>query len=139
MASLVSKPYFRTFTTGAVWFGAIAVKMVSRHPGDWPSYPPRDLVVLVVAWIVTALLLGVVATHFQKLQSWWGIGLGTVMGSFLALGLMLFTVETVYSPSAPPRFKTADDMMVYFAAETTKWVKKDRGIDLDYSGVHQGG
>ena len=24
-------------------------------------------------------------------------------------------------------------MMAYFASQTTKWVKKDRGIDSDYS------
>jgi hypothetical protein len=129
----ISSPYFRTFLIGAVWFAAVALKMVSRHPGHWSTYPPQNFVGLVVGWVITALLLGVVATRFERLRSWWSVGLGTVAGSLVVLGLMLFTVERVYGPPAPPKFKSTDEMMAYFATEATKWVKKDRGIDLDYS------
>lgn len=126
----VSSPYFRTFVAGAVWFGAVALKLVSRHPGP---YPARNFVVLVVAWIITALLLGVAATHFERLRSWWGIGLGTVAGSFVVLNLMLFTVERAHRPPPAPKFKSTDEMMAHFAGEAAKWVKKDRDINLDYS------
>src|SRR6266536_2346520 len=127
-----SSPYFRTFIVGAAWFAAVALKMVSRHPGHWSTYPPQNFIVLVVGWVITALLLGVVATRFERLRSWWSIGLGTVAGSLIVLGLMLFAVDRVHGP-ARPEFKNADEMMAYFATEATKWVKKDRGIDLDYS------
>jgi len=129
----ISTPYVRTFTAGAVWFAAVGFKMLARHSGHWSTFPPRNLIVLVFAWVITALLLGVLATRFQKLRSWWGIGLGTVVGSFVVPGLMLFTAVKVYGPPAPPEFKSTDEMMAYLATETTRWVKKDRGIDLDYS------
>jgi len=32
-----------------------------------------------------------------------------------------------------PNFKSTDELMAYLATEATKWVKNDRGIDLDYS------
>ncbi|HXT38704.1 MAG TPA: hypothetical protein VN887_01645 [Candidatus Angelobacter sp.] len=128
----ISSPFLRTFTVGGVWFAAVALKMVSRHSGHWSTYPPRNFVVLVVAWVITALILGAAASRFERLRSWWGIGLGTVVGSFVVLGLMLFTVEKVYG-TASPKFSSTEEMMVYFANETTKWVKADRSIDLDYS------
>jgi hypothetical protein len=129
----ISDPYFRSFTVGAVWFAAVALRMVSRHSGYWSTYPPQNFIVLVVGWVITALLLGVVAMRFEKVRSWWGIGLGTVAGSLVVLGLMLFTVERVYGPTRLTRFKSTDEMMAYFAGEAGKWVKKDRDIDLDYS------
>ena len=130
---ITSNPYFRAFIVGAVWFGAVAIKMVSQHSRPWQTYPFRNLVVLVVAWAVTALLIGVAATHFQKLRSWGSTALATMAGSFLVMGLMMLTTEwAVRSPPAP-KFKSTAEMMTYFAAETTKWVKRDRGIDLDYS------
>lgn len=128
-----SNPYFRAFAFGAVWFAAIAVKMISRHSGPWSTYPLRNLMVLVGAWIITALLLGAAATHFQRLRSWAGIGLGTVAGSFVVLGLMLFTVQRIYGAPRTPQFQSTDQMMVYFAGEAAQWVQKDRGITLDYS------
>jgi hypothetical protein len=129
----ISSPYLRTFLVGAAWFAAVALKMVSHHPGHWSTYPPQNFIVLVVGWVITAMLLGVVATRFQRLRSWWTVGLGTVAGSLVVLGLMSFTVERVFGPPAPPKFKGTDEMMAYFATEATKWIKKDRGIDLDYS------
>lgn len=128
-----SSPYVRTFLAGAIWFGLVAIKMVSRHSGHWSTYPPRNLITLLVAWIVTALLLGVVATRFQKMRSWWGIGLGTVAGSFVTLALMLFIVTNQSPTPALKEFKTTDEMMEFFAMEATKWVKQDQGIELDYS------
>jgi hypothetical protein len=107
--------------------------MVSRHSDHWTTYPPRNFIVLLVAWVVTALLLGVVATKFQKLCSWLAVSLGTVLGSFLVLGLMLLMLESQAPRATLPTFKSTDEMMVYFAKETTKWVKADQGIDLDYS------
>src|SRR5213596_487750 len=104
-----ASPYFRTFTVGAVWFVALGLKMVSRHPGHWSTYPLRNFIVVVVAWVITALLLGVAATRFEKLRSWWGIGLGTVAGSLAVPGLMVLTVERVYGPPARPKFRTTDE------------------------------
>lgn len=107
--------------------------MVSRNSGNWSTYPPRNLVVLVVAWVVTALLLGAVAARFEKLRSWLNIGFGTVAGSFVVLGTMLLLGQKMYAPPAVPHFETTDAMMEYFASEATKWVEKDKGLELDYS------
>jgi hypothetical protein len=98
--------YLRTFGVGAVWFSAVAFKMVSRHPGPWSTYPARNLLVLIVAWVVTGLLLGVAATHFERLRSWFAIGLGTVAGSFAVLGIMLLLVQPrPYTQATAPEFK----------------------------------
>jgi hypothetical protein len=107
--------------------------MVSRHPGHWSTYPPRNFIVLVVAWIITALLLGVVATRWERLRSLWIVALGTVAGSFVVMGSMLLTLQQMHGPAAVPPFRNTDAMMEYLASEATKWVKKDRGLDLDYS------
>ena len=128
----ISGPYFRSFAVGAVWFAVVAIKLVSQHPGHWSTYPPRNFIVLVVGWIITALLLGVAATRFEKLRSWLSVALGTLAGSILVLGAMLFVVQQTYGPSSPPEFGSTDEMMAYFATEATKWVKRDKGVDLDY-------
>ena len=128
-----SSPYVRTFTVGAVWFTAVALRMMYRYPGRWSNYPLLHLSVLVVAWVVTALLLGVVVTRFERLRSWWAIGVGTIAGSLLVMWIMALTAESKAKSSAPPSFKSTDAMMAYFAAEVTQWVKKDRGVELDYS------
>jgi hypothetical protein len=126
--------FLRTFIAGAIWFAAVGFKMLSRHPGHWSTYPPQNFIVLVIGWIITAFLLGLVAARFEKFRSWLSIGAGTVAGSLIVLGLMLFGANRVYGPSpAAPKFKTTDEMMLYFATEATRWVKQDRGIDLDYS------
>ena len=129
----MSNPYLRAFIAGAAWFAAVAFRMVSRHQGGWSTFPPRNFIVLVFAWVITASLLGVVSSRFERLRSWWGIGLGTVAGSFVVMGLMLLTVQRASAPTAPPKFESDGAMMAYFASEAAKWVKKDRGIDLDYS------
>lgn len=128
-----SNPYLRTLVVGAGWFAAVGLKMVSGYSGHWTTYPPRNFIVLVFGWLLTALLLGLVATRFEKLRAWWCIGLGTMLGSLLVLGLMLFIAERVSATPTPPQFKSTDEMMAYFAAQATQWVRKDRGIDLDYS------
>ena len=128
-----ARPYCRTFLVGTIWFAAIGTQQVAHHSGHWTTYPRVKLVILAIAWILTALLSGVVVTRFEKLRSWWTVGIGTVAVSFAVLGLMLVTVERIYGRGAPPKFETPDQMMKYAAAETAKWVKKDRGIDLDYS------
>lgn len=83
--------------------------------------------------MITALLLGVLSTKYEKLRSWAAMSICTVGGSLLVLGSMLLIVEHLYGPPTPPKFASTDDMMTYFANEASKWVKKDKGIDLDYS------
>lgn len=128
-----STPYVRSFAIGAIWFAAVGVRMISRHNGHWSTYPFQNLMVLVGAWIVTGLLLGVAATYIAKLRSWWGIGLITIPASMVVMWLMVFAQERIYGPAAVPEFKTTDEMMVHFAKQATQWVKKDRGVDLDFS------
>ena len=126
-------PFARSFVVGALLFIAVALQMVSRHSGHWSTYPPRNLIVLLVGWVITGLLVGLVASRFQKLHSWLGVSLLSVPGSILVLSLMLLVVEVFYAPRKLPEFKNDAEMMAYFAAEAGRWVKKDRNIDLDYS------
>ena len=128
-----ASPYLRAFIVGFIWFAAVAFKMVSRHPGHWSTYPPQNLISISVAFLVAALLLGVLATRFEKLRSWLGICIGTVVGSFAIMSLMLLLAQQSRKPAMPPQFKNTDEMMVYFAGKAAEWVKADRKIDLDYS------
>jgi len=116
-----------------VWFAAVAVRMSCRYPDRWSDNSLRHLSVLLIAWVTTALLLGVVVTRFERFPSWWIIALGTIAGSFLVMGTMLGTVERMNKPPTAPSFKSTDTMMEYFASDVTKWIKQDRGVDLDYS------
>src|SRR5262245_31681509 len=108
---MLSNPYFRSFVAGAVWFMAMALKMVSRHPGHWSTYPPQNLVVLVFGCVITALLLGTAARRLERLRSWWCVGLGTVAGWFAVLGLMIVTMDAMHGRPTPPKFNNADEMM----------------------------
>jgi hypothetical protein len=128
-----SSPYLCAFGLGAIWFGAVAIKLVFRHPDHWSTYPSRNYIVLGIAWLITAMLLGVAASRYERMRSWVAMSVGTVTGSLLVMGTMLFTVEKIYGSHAPPKFKSTEAMMQYFAGEAGKWVKHDRGIDLDYS------
>ncbi len=130
---MLSNPYTRAFLAGSVWLVAIGLKLLSRHPGPWTTYPVRNLVPLVFGWIITALLLGTAARRFGRLRSWGWICLGTVAGWFAVLGLMLVTMDAMYGSPPRPKFSNTDEMMVYMAKEATKWVKADRKLDLDYS------
>ena len=130
---ILSNPFTRSFLAGSVWFIAIGLKLVSRHPGPWTTFPPRNLVPLIFGWVITALLLGTAARRFERLRSWGWIALGTVAGWFAVLGLMLVTMDATNGRSSAPKFSNTDEMMVYLANEATKWVKVDRSIDLDYS------
>jgi hypothetical protein len=129
----VQHPYCRAFLLVTIWCVAIGLKMVSRHTDHWSTYPFRNLAMLIVPWIVTALLLGLAATKFQRLSSWPMMAAGTVLGSLLILGIMAWTTGLYGVSPEVPKFETTDEMMKWFASETTRWVKKDRGIDLDYS------
>lgn len=128
-----SSPYLRTFAVGAIWYAAIAIKGVYES-GSWTTYPPGKLAILVVAWIVTALLLGVVATKFEKFRSWWDIGFGTVVGSIAVLGLMLLMAENTPPPGPKvPHFKNTDEMMQYLASQAVQMADENNGVKLDYS------
>lgn len=119
------RPYYRAFVVGTVWFGAVAYRMAIRT-----GLNEFMVITMMVAWCVTALLVGFIATKLPRLRSWWGIGLATVCGCFLTLQVML-----ALSPQQPklPTFKTTDEFMAYAANNATKWVKDDRQIELDYS------
>ena len=130
---MTRNPYFRSFLVGAVFFAMVAWKMASRHPGGWTTYPSRNFIVLIVAWMITAAFLGVAATRWERLRSWGLMTLGTVAGSFLVMAAMLFSMSMSRGLTAPMKFESTDAMMVHLANEATKWVEKDRGVKLDYS------
>lgn len=126
-------PYLRTFVCSTIWYVAIAGKMVSRHDGPWSTFPVQKVAILGICWILTALLLGVVATRFERLRSWWGIGAGTVVMSFVVMAILFATSQAANRKPEYPEFKTTDAMMEYLGKEAAKWVKTDRSVELDYS------
>jgi hypothetical protein len=128
----LKNPYVRTFALGAIWFAAVAWKLVSRHAGH--SYPPRNLVGVLFAWLITALLLGAVAARFERLRSWWILAIGTMAGSLAVVGLMTMALGVNQDPLPAPRtFANPQEMMDFFVSEAAKWVKADQRVDLDYS------
>jgi len=46
---------------------------------------------------------------------------------------MLVILERVYGVKGPPKFNTTNEMMIYLAGESAKWIKQDRDIDVNYS------
>src|SRR5258708_1518421 len=128
-----ANPFFRSFVAGTIWFVAVALKMISRHPGHLSTYSPKQLIGIAIAWLVTASLLGIASTRFEGLRSWPGICLGTVVGWFAVMGLMYAAAPMLRKQPPPPKFANTDEMMVYLAKEAETWVKEDKSIALDYS------
>jgi hypothetical protein len=129
----MSNPFLRAFLVGAIWFAAVSLKMVSRHSGHWSTFPLENLRFVAIGWIVTAVLLGFAGQRFQTLRSWSILAVSTLAGSLAVMGLILALVSSRPKQAGPPQFATTDEMMVYFAKEAAKWVKQDKGIELDYS------
>lgn len=119
-------PYFRTFVAGAVWYTAMAIRSVSQE--GWNSDQRGSFLIIGFAWIVSSLLLGVIATKFEKMRSWWNIGIGTVAGSFVVLGIILLMT---YIPR-PPEFKNTDEMMQYYADRAVQMAGQYHHVKLDY-------
>jgi hypothetical protein len=107
--------------------------MVANHPGPWSEFPPSKIIILFVAWLITALLMGVVASRFEFAGAWLGMAVGTVVTSLAVLYLMLLSIELRTRPSPLPEFHSTDAMMEYYATVAAEWVHTDRGITLDYS------
>ena len=61
------------------------------------------------------------------------MSIGTIVGTFVVLGLMLVSVSARNPHPDASSFKDTNEMMVYLASEACKWVKQDKGVDLDYS------
>ena len=130
----LTNPFLRAYLFGAIWFLVIGFNVFQRAKTRWTIQ-----VLLVVSgivalgWLVTGFIAGFIAVRSEKWRSWWGIGGTTVAASILVMWTgMLIARQLALSPSVPV-FKDADERMVYLASTATAWVKKDRGIDLDYS------
>lgn len=107
--------------------------MVSRHPDHWSTFPLPNLRFIALAWIVTAIVLGVVAARFQTIRSWGMLAISTVIGWFGAMGLMLALAPAEPKPAESPKFATTAELMSYCATEAARWTKEQKGIELDYS------
>ncbi|MEW6303894.1 MAG: hypothetical protein AB1705_10510 [Verrucomicrobiota bacterium] len=128
-----ANPYFRAFVCGAIWCAAIALKLSSRPSSNWAALPDWKWLVLVTVAVGAALGLGVLASRVGRMRSWWVMGVGTVVAWFVVFGVLLVGMRVAFPPKAVPEFAGTDEMMAHLAAESTKWVKADCGIDLDYS------
>ncbi len=133
--NLPTNPYARSFFVGLLWLITVIVVSFSRHQGTWADYPRAQILLLVLISAITAAQLGVISSHFEKMRSWTRIIIGTMVGWFAIVGIMLLLGKTFSSPKVDPapQFATTDAMMNHFANEAVKWVKQDRGITLDYS------
>jgi hypothetical protein len=107
--------------------------LVSRHQGGWSTFPPSYLVGIGFSWIITALLIGLLASRFSRWRSWWGIGLGTIVGWFGVMGLMTLLIGATSPTNSQPKFASTEEMMKHFAAEAAQWVKQDKGVEPNYS------
>ncbi len=133
--NLPTNPFARSLLIGFLWLIVVIMASLSRHPGTFADYPSHRLFLLVLISAITAAQLGVIARHFEKLRSWTGIFIGTMVGWFIVVALMLLVGKFYSAPDEEPlpQFASTDAMMTDFANEAVKWVKQDRGITLDYS------
>ncbi|MCD6052224.1 MAG: hypothetical protein K0Q55_3642 [Verrucomicrobia bacterium] len=133
--NLPDNPYARSFLIGLAWLITVIVVSFSRHQGTWADYPRAQILLLVLISAITAAQLGVISSHFEKMRSWTRIIIGTMVGWFAIVGIMLLLGKTFHSPKVEPtpQFATTDAMMNHLANEAVKWVKQDRGVTLDYS------
>jgi hypothetical protein len=133
--NLPTNPFARSFLIGALWLIIVIIASLSRHPGSLADYPRPQLLLLILISAITAAQLGVIARHFEKMRSWSRIFLGTMLGWFIVVALVIFIGKFNSAPKSEPvpQFATTDAMMAHFASEAIKWVKQDRGVTLDYS------
>lgn len=136
--NLPAHPFARSFLIGALWLIAAIIASLSRHPGTWADYPRQQILLLILISAIIAGQLGVIAKHFEKLRSWTGIFIGTMLGWFAIVGILLLIFKSSPAPEPAPAptaqtFASTDEMMAKLATEAVNWVKADRGITLDYS------
>ena len=87
-----SNPFVRSFLAGAVWYGAILVKVMPRYERSAQAGQIM-VMILVFAWVVTALLVGALARS-TRFRSWLAVCVSTVIGSFVVMGVMLLTAPS---------------------------------------------
>jgi len=133
--NLPTNPFGRSFLIGALWLIVVIIASLSRHPGTLADYPRHQLFLLVLISAIAAAQLGVIAKHFEKMRSWSRIFLGTMVGWFIVVALVLLVGKFNSAPEDEPlpQYASTDVMMANFANEAVKWVKQDRGVTLDYT------
>jgi hypothetical protein len=132
---LTSNPYVRSLLLGMAWLVTVVITSFSQHPGTWADYPRQRLLLLVLVSAITAGQLGVIASHFEKMRTWTRLVIGTIVGWFLVLGLLLLVGKLFANPPAGAASTTVsiDATMTQLANEAVKWVQQDRNVTLDYS------
>jgi hypothetical protein len=129
-----TNPFARSFSVGLVLFVLIGCAIASRKSYSLATFPLSMALILLIAWFITALLVGLLADKSKWFHSWRGQIIGTWIGSLLVMVLMAVTAQfSIGNPTKAPKFDSTDQMMVYFADLATQWTKQDKNIDLDYS------
>lgn len=129
-----TNPFVRSFFVGLVWYFLIATKIASGHSYSFSTFPLGMVLTLSTAWLVTALLVGLLADKRKAFRSWGSQIITTIFGSLVVVVIMLLTTQiNIFNPSKLPKFDSTDQMMAYMANEAAGWMKQDKGIDLDYS------
>jgi hypothetical protein len=137
--NLPTNPFARSFLIGVLWLVIVIVAALSRFPGQIADYPRPQIFLFILISVIMAAQLGVIARHFEKLRSWTGIFVGTMVGWFAIVGALLLSgnLQRPATPESQPgttiSYRSTDEMMAKLATEAVNWVKADRGITLDYS------
>ena len=128
-----TNPFFRSFVVCGLWQIAVGYRMLLHYRWDWSAVPQPYFVTLTVTWIISALLVGLAASHFQFLRSWLPISLVSIASTFVVVFAMLGLTKAIYPSKARTSFRSAEEKMIYMAKEAANWVKADKSIDLDYT------
>ena len=127
----MSNPFVRAYLASVGLLLVTAFAMFKKHMGPVETFDWPRLIILACATAVVGLPIGFLMRRAKRPWSWLKLSAITFPVWLFAacIGVAAYTV--IAKP--PPKFKNPDDMMDYMAHQTTRWVKKDTGITLDYS------
>src|SRR5262245_51019994 len=107
--------------------------MLARYGGDWSAFPQSNIVTLAFTWIISSLLTGLAARHFQTLRSWLPLSVVAIASTFLVVLAMLGLTKALYPAKPQMSFRSVEEKMIFMAKEAASWVKADKSVDLDYT------
>jgi len=127
----MSNPFVRAYLASVGLFIITALAMFGKHVGPADTFDWTRLVILASATAVVGLPIGLLMRRAKSPWSW--VKLSAITFPFWLFAACVGVAAHTLIAKPPPRFKNPDEMMEYMAHQTTRWVKNDRDIKLDYS------
>src|SRR5262245_40974483 len=127
----MSNPFVRAYVASVGFFVMTAFAMFRKHIGPADTFDWTRLVILASTTVVVGLPIGLLMRRAKTPWSWVKLSAITIPIWLFAACVGVAVHTLIAKP--PPKFKSPDDMMEYMAHQTTRWVKKDRDINLNYS------